>query len=88
MNKTREQVVTDNIWGAPALFMIAAFVCFNFASGASATKAGWILYACGWVPALTMLTWCAIKRRKPGIGGAVSFSLLTMFALVFWLTHG
>ncbi|MBO0655035.1 hypothetical protein J1792_20305 [Streptomyces triculaminicus] len=87
MNKTREQAVADNIWGASALFMIAAFVCFNFVSGASATKAGWILYACGWVPVLAMLIWCAIKRRKPGVGGAVSISLLIIFALVFWLNH-
>ncbi|MGK5629297.1 hypothetical protein [Streptomyces sp. URMC 123] len=88
MKKTWEQAVSDNLWAAPAVFVTVAFVCFNFVGGETAHRVGWISYACGWAPALVMLGWCGLKRRAIGVGGVVSFSLLGIFALLFWLNHG
>ncbi|KJY41433.1 hypothetical protein VR41_12575 [Streptomyces sp. NRRL B-1568] len=68
------------------MFITAAFICFNVARGDEAKLAGWALYACGWLPALGMLIWCAVKRRKPGVGGAVSFLMLLLFGGIFWLS--
>ncbi|MGK5640207.1 hypothetical protein ACSNOK_18115 [Streptomyces sp. URMC 126] len=87
MNKTREQACADSLWGSPALFVTASFICFEIVGG-SGTKLGWILYACGWLPVLGMFAWSGIKRRRPGVGGAVGVGILLVFGLLFWLNHG
>ncbi|MEV5510218.1 hypothetical protein [Streptomyces orinoci] len=68
--------------------MAAAFCSFVVIGGPVATKVGWSLYICGWVPALAMLGWCGIKRSKPGVGGVFAFSLLAVSGVLFWLNHG
>lgn len=88
MKKTREQAVSDNMWGSPALFCLAAFVAFVIVRTESATRVGWILYFAGWVPAICMAVWCAARRKSPGVGGAFAFALLAVFGLLSWLAHG
>ncbi|MFI1200900.1 hypothetical protein K2224_07245 [Streptomyces sp. BHT-5-2] len=88
MKKTRAQVVSDNMWGSTALFCMAAFVAFVVVRSDAAVGVGWILYGCGWVPAICMAGWCAARRRAPGVGGAFAFGLLVVFGVLAWLAHG
>ncbi|MEW2129111.1 hypothetical protein [Streptomyces sp. NPDC005435] len=86
--KPRDQVIADNLWGSPAVFVCLAFLSFYVFRSASGDRIGWTLYFCGWLPAVAMGAWSAVKRRSPGVGGVFALVLLTASGGVFWLNHG
>ncbi|PNE36329.1 hypothetical protein [Streptomyces noursei] len=88
MKKTRERMVSDNMWGSSAVFCMAAFVAFVVVRSEAAVRVGWILYGCGWVAPVGMAVWCAARRKSPGVGGVFAFGLLVVFGLLAWLAHG
>uniref|UniRef100_UPI002F915B46 hypothetical protein n=1 Tax=Streptomyces anulatus TaxID=1892 RepID=UPI002F915B46 len=77
----------QNLWSSSALFVTAAFIAFVVVRSDTAVRVGWILYITGWLPPLTALAICAVRKESPGVGGAFALVLLLGFGLLFWLNH-
>ncbi|MFJ3880550.1 hypothetical protein ACIPW5_24195 [Streptomyces sp. NPDC090077] len=86
MALTRETVVR-NLWASPALFVTAAFIAFVVVRSDTAVRVGWMLYFAGWLPPLVAVAVCAVRRERPGVGGAFALLVLAGFGLLFWLNH-
>ncbi|MFJ4972778.1 hypothetical protein [Streptomyces sp. NPDC088755] len=86
MAPTRETVVR-NLWSSSALFVTAAFIAFVVVRSDTAVRVGWLLYFAGWLPPLTALAICAVRKESPGVGGVFALALLLGFGLLFWLNH-
>ncbi len=84
----RQETVERNLWAAPALFVLVAWIIFKIDGGSSVTAAGWIVYAAGWIPALVMLVRSVAQSRNPGIGAVVAYGLLILMGIFFWGNHG
>ncbi|MBT1184941.1 hypothetical protein HET69_13120 [Streptomyces sp. CJ_13] len=86
MALTRETVVR-NLWASSALFVTAAFIAFVVVRSDAAVRVGWTLYFMGWLPPLTALAICVVRKDRPGAGGAVALAVLAVFGFLFWLNH-
>ncbi|MFF3953231.1 hypothetical protein ACFYY1_08485 [Streptomyces sp. NPDC001890] len=84
----RQQAIERNLWAAPALFVLVAWVLFKADTGASMQRVAWIIYAVGWIPALGMLGRAVALRRNPGIGAVFGCGILLLMGALFWVNHG
>ncbi|MFI1397630.1 hypothetical protein [Streptomyces sp. NPDC020681] len=84
----RQETIERNLWAAPALFVLVAWVLFKAGDGSSSSAAAWIVYAAGWVPALIMLIRSAFRRKNPGVGAVFAFSILLVMGAFFLGNHG
>ncbi|MFD3516166.1 hypothetical protein [Streptomyces sp. NPDC058657] len=83
----RQETVERNLWAAPALFVLVAWVLFK-RDESQASAAAWAVYAVGWLPAVVLLAKAAVTRRNPGIGAVVGCGILVVMGAVFWMNHG
>ncbi|MGR8010449.1 hypothetical protein [Streptomyces hypolithicus] len=83
----RQETIERNLWAAPALFVLVAWVLFK-TDDSSVSRVAWTVYAVGWVPALIMLVRAAATRRNPGIGAVVGCGILILMGAFFWANHG
>lgn len=82
----RQETVERNLWAAPALFVLVAWVMFKMDDSKVSTLA-WAVYAVGWLPAVVLLVKAAVTRRNPGIGAVVGCGLLVLMGAFFWANH-
>ena len=83
----RRETVERNLWAAPALFVLAAWVMFKV-DDSKVSATAWGVYAVGWLPAVVLLLKAAVTRRNPGIGAVVGCGLLVVMGAFFWANHG
>ncbi|MGW7414604.1 hypothetical protein [Streptomyces sp. NPDC054863] len=84
----RQETIERNLWAAPALFVLVAWVLFKANGSASVSTTAWAVYAAGWIPAVILLIKAAVTRRNPGIGAVVGCGLLIVMGAFFWANHG
>ncbi|ANP52030.1 hypothetical protein J2Z21_008908 [Streptomyces griseochromogenes] len=76
------QVISDNLWMSPGLFIAASFVQFSVLKHPGWDRYAWWIYLAGWVPPALMLLWSGARRAKPPQGAPVIFALLAIYGIV------